>query len=164
MTAPNRAPWFCDAIAGVERTFPDTGDDVRYLIDDLAWAAERDPHWQIDSHHELRVTLAIIEHIQGQRLVVAATAGGVTATITAEPDPSGWLKLTALCAGITLTAYMDRPYEEYSLLPADSPLPPRAEEPGRMGKRRTWLSLHVSAWPELAPLAPQGWFNVAVVE
>jgi hypothetical protein len=73
------------------------------------------------------------------------------------------LRIEAMRGGASIfRAYLDRPYQEFELWPAGAAK--SDDSPGRMGKRRNWLSLDVEAWPALAPLADGRWLNLTAVE
>jgi len=84
---------------------------------------------------------------------------GVAGVITLTPHESGWVKVVAEIDGRpAFTAFAEQVWEEYELYPDAWPDDARAtatdeDAPGRIGKRRSWMSLSAVAWPQLAPLA-----------
>lgn len=167
MSAPKQKPFFFDMATGEERTVPQTGADMAALIDRIATAAGVAADWAIEdgAHDGLAVRLSLIEHAGGRRVVVGFSAGTVEGRIVAEPDPSGWVRVTAETAGAErFRAYVDRPYEEHELWPEGADAAAGGDIPGRAGKRLLWVSLSAEAWPVLAPLAAGGWFNAEAAE
>jgi hypothetical protein len=166
MTTPHRKPYFCDAIGGTEATFPETGPEMAWLIDSMVSTVTTFPLWRLDndSHEKRPVRLSVIEHRRGTLARLGFACGGADGVITLRPDAeTGFVRVTAgIGDAETFLAYMDRPYEEYALYPPGDRTAQDAEGPGRMSKHRWWISLSASAWPVLAPLATNGWFNAEV--
>ena len=166
MTPPQRKPYFCDAIAGTEVTFPATGDDMGWTIDRLAATARHFPHWQLDcdDRPQHAVTLQLIEEVPYGLVRIGFACNGIEGIITARPDAaSGFVLITAEIGGVErLVAYLDRPYEEYDLFPPDDASAQGSEAPGRMSKNLWWVSLSAKAWPVLQPLTGSDWFNARV--
>jgi hypothetical protein len=64
--------------------------------------------------------------------------------------------MAATCGGREVfRAWVDRPYDEYDLWPDCEAVPARrdVDAPGHIGKRRNWINLSTSAWPQLARFA-----------
>lgn len=79
--------------------------------------------------------------------------------ITLSPDPSHWVKVEVFLGAFrVLVAYLDRPWEEYELWPSGA-VEKTDEAPGRIGKRRNWVNLSVTAWPVLERFAAEGRFT-----
>ena len=165
MNAPDRPPLFCEPVYGWEATAPDTGELMGWLIDNLADDARPWPDWVIEAGCSLPVRLNLLAHESGRSARIGFAAEGVEGMIEAVPDPSGWLLATAEIGGAEVfRAYVDRPFEEYDLWPAGANAAPGEEAPGRMSKKRWWVSLSAAAWPALSPLAADGWFNARHAE
>lgn len=69
--------------------------------------------------------------------------------------PTGWLCLT-LTGPVTLSAWMDSPYEDWELYPSALALRP-ADPPGRITRRLDRIEFSTSAWPTLFPQSRAGW-------
>ncbi|MDZ4762431.1 MAG: hypothetical protein SGJ21_15315 [Alphaproteobacteria bacterium] len=168
MLPPRRKPFFSDSTGtGAEITAPHTADEMGWLVDNLAGDARWFPDWRLEGRaaQDIPVRLEVIEHDGGRLTRIRAATVLGEAEIVAAPDPSGWVLITARAGGAEVfRAFMDHPYEEYELWPSGSRAPQHAEPPGRMGKKRTWISLSATLWPELSRLAPGGHFNASVVE
>lgn len=166
MTPPQRKPYFCDAIAGTEVTFPATGDDMGWTIDRLAATARNFPDWQLDcdDRPQHAVRLQLIEEVQYGLVRIGFACNGIEGSITARPDAtSGFVLITVEIAGVErFSAYLDRPYEEYDLFPPGDASAQGSEAPGRMSKHLWWVSLSAKAWPMLQPLTGSDWFNARV--
>jgi hypothetical protein len=135
---------------------------LRFLIDHFRSAVLLEPIWMIEGH-DTSVHLSLISY-EPMTMDVGFKAGAHEGVITFTADPSNWLRIEAVINSATVfLAYLDRPYEEHELWPADATKTP--EGPGRMGKRRNWVSLDTEAWPVLKPLAGEGGFvNFEAVE
>ena len=162
MNAPKRPPLHYDAVGGVALPLERAAG---WLLDSLAGAVTTFPHWLIDESG-VAVTLRLIAHEAEMHAKISWSTGDATGTLSAAPDPSGWLVVMAETNGAEVfRAYIDRPYEEYELWPADSGAPEGAEAPGRASKRVFWVSLNADAWPSLEPLAGGGgWVNISIDE
>jgi len=167
MTAPARPPSFFDALTGRDTPYPDSLREPRFLIDDLARDARDWPNWVLDDDDNQRVvTLGVTEHVPERKVVIAFTVGSLHGAITAVPDPSGYLRIVVDANGAGfLTAYVERIWEEYEIWPPGATAAMGEESPGRMGKRRSWVSISARGWPALAAVAnSQGWLNLKQVE
>ncbi len=163
MSAPKARPSFCEPIYGWETSGPDTGELVGWLIDNLAGDVESWPDRLVEGEPGLPARLALLSHESGRSVAAGFSAGGARGEIRAEADASGWVRVTARTeGGAVFRAWLDRPFEEYHLWPDDAAFSVHDEPPGRMGKRRDWISLSAAAWPVLSPLAPQGWVTIGV--
>jgi hypothetical protein len=132
------------------------------LIDHFRTAVVLEPIWTIEGHHT-QVRLSLISY-ERMTMEIGFRAGAHAGVITFTADPSGWLRIEAdMNGGQVFLAFLDRPYEEHELWPANATRGP--EGPGRMGKRRNWLSLDTDVWPALKPLAGEAQFlNLTAVE
>jgi hypothetical protein len=167
MAPPKKQPWFFNSLDGSEVTFPDTGYEMAWLVDTLAGAAKAFPDWVLDRGEKpyLPIRLTVLTRQTGQLSEIGFTAGGVEGVVRAEPDPSGWVRITAHVAGRQMfEAYMDHPYEQYPMWPPGADPAPDAEEPGNMSKNRWWVSLSLrdGDWPDLLPIAKDGVVNFDV--
>ncbi len=168
MTPPRRRPHFFDSAgSGEELTYPDTADEMRWVLSSLAATAEAFPRWHTDNegHVADKVTLSV-EGYRPDLLRIAFAAPRLTGVITARPHiASGYVELVAESEGqVLFQAYIDHPWEEYELYPPGDTTPEHEEGPGRMGKRMTWLSLSTQAWPQLDPFSDGGRFNLIIDE
>lgn len=151
---PKRKPWFFDGATGREFTAPETADEMKAAIDRIGFEAEHFPHWVIDDgpFGGLAITLSLIDRDWGKPTTLLAETGQGDAWIVAEPDPSGFVRVSVDWRGVRVfTAFLDRPYEQYELWPPDAE--GEGEAPGYVGKRMSWVGLDAAAWPVLAPLA-----------
>lgn len=160
MNPPSRPPIYCDAIGGTELPLERAAG---WLVDDLASIVRTFPHWRNDDSGTA-IVLRLLAHEPEKRTVIGWHGGAATGTLTATPDPSGWLLLVAEHGGReAFRAYVERQYEEYECWPAGSTAPRQADEPGRIGKHQTWVSLSAAAWPGLTPVANAlGWLSLAI--
>lgn len=152
---PPRPPAFFDMATGGDT---DPARAAPAIIDAFAGTLRHDRLWRIDSAAAplagAMVTVLSVEDVGGA-LVVRLVLAGRPGAARLAPHSSGWLALRIRVAGApTFRAWLDRPYEEYEFHPpgaatADDP-------PGRIGKRRNWVSLDCAAWPALAPIAGAG--------
>jgi hypothetical protein len=135
---------------------------LRFIIEDMANDARLTPDWLIEGR-DLKVQLSAISYAPGLAQI-GFTAGEAQGAVTLTPDPSGWLRIEATCGGaVVFRAFLDRVYQEFELWPSGAAK--SDEAPGRMGKRRNWLSLDVEAWPALKPLVNEGrYLNLTAVE
>jgi hypothetical protein len=153
---PKRQPWFFDSLSGREFTYPNTGDEVAGTLGNLAFEARKAPDWRIEGGplSRLPIALKVVECVPRERTVIAASTSYGDAVIRAEADRSGWIRVTVDWQGRrAFTAWLDRAYEEYALWPSGAEPGPQDEEPGRIGKKLTWVGLNADAWPALSPLA-----------
>jgi hypothetical protein len=134
---------------------------VPFLIDHFRTAVLLQPVWALEGR-DAPVHLSLISY-EPATLEIGFRTGRREGVITFSADSSGWLRIEAAMNGATVfRAFLDRPYEEHELWPANAT---RTQEgPGRMGKRRNWLSLDTEAWPALAPLAEARFLNLTAVE
>lgn len=162
MTAPSRPPIFFDLLAGRAVEMPHALREPGFLIDDMARDVESWPDWVLDDDSRQAIRLRVIEHVNEQLLVVGFEAGTAHGTITATPDPSGYLRAVVHVAGAEyLTLYGERIWEEFELWPPGASAGAQDEAPGRMGKRRNWVSISAAGWPVLAAVAnDHGWLNL----
>lgn len=155
---PKRAPWFFDFMSGKEFTYPDTADEMAGVIDRIGFEAETWPDWRIEGgpYADTPIRLAVIERTYGKRCVIRAATDFGEAIFTAEPDPSGWIRITVTWQGETVfRAYLDHVYEQYGFWPPGAEPGQHDEEPGRFGKKMSWLALDTAVWPVTAPLAAE---------
>ena len=166
MIPPKRKPYFCDAIGGKEFTFPDTGPELSAMLQSLASTARTFPDWHLDNDGKpaLPVRLTVLEYVPDRVVQIGFACGGVDGVLSVCPDPeTGFALVSAEVAGVTVfEAYMDRPYEEYELYPSKDETAQTDEGPGRMSKKRWWVSLSADAWPVLRVLTASGRFNARV--
>lgn len=150
---PRFAPDFFNALSGGQDSPADGAYGFALELDNVA---RRDPVWVIDSAGDRHVRLTPISCSRAGA-EVAFESEGVSGVITLTPHPSGWVKVVATIGGrAVFTAFAEQVWEEYELYPADWLERETASDqdaPGRIGKRRSWISLSSAAWPQLAPLA-----------
>lgn len=166
MSAPKRPPSFFNALTGADAPYPAALREPGYLIDDLAGDVRRWPYWLLDDDSQRRITLRLAEHVAERRAVIDFAVEGVAGSIIATPDASGYLRIVVEVDGATfLTAYVERIWEELQLWPPGAGAASGVESPGRMGKRRTWVSMSAAGWSELAVIANgDGWVNLQQLE
>jgi hypothetical protein len=134
---------------------------MRFLIDHFRTAVLLQPVWALEGS-DTPVHLSLISY-EPVTLEVGFRAGAQEGVITFTADPSGWLRIeAAMNRAAVFLAFLDHPYEEHELWPTNATKAP--EGPGRMGKRRNWLSLDTEAWPALKPLAEGRFLNLTAVE
>lgn len=162
MSAPARPPSFFNALSGTDTPYPASLREPGFLLDDLAADVKLWPDWLLDDDSQRGITLTLIEHVTEQRAVIGFSVDGVSGTITAMPDPSGYLRIAVAVDGaLFLTAYVERIWEEYELWPPGAAASFDVESPGRMGKHRSWVSISAAGWPALAAIANgNGWLNL----
>ncbi|SFZ84182.1 hypothetical protein SAMN02983003_1864 [Devosia enhydra] len=151
---PKRKPWFFDGATGREFTAPNTGDEMKAAIDRIGFEAEHFPDWVIDDgpYGGLAITLSLIDRDWSKPTVLLAKTEHGEARIVAEADPSGFVRISVdWQGGPVLTAFLDRPYEQYELWPPHAE--GDCEAPGHVGKRLSWVGFDAAAWPVLKPLA-----------
>lgn len=148
---PRFAPEFFNSLSGGQETF---ADGAYGLALDLDSTARCDRDWIIESAGDrpLRLTPIVCSR-DGAR--IGFESPGVSGVITLTPHASGWVKVVAeIDDRPVFTAFAERVWEEYELYPAGRPERVVEEDaPGRIGKRRSWITLSAAAWPQLAPLA-----------
>ena len=166
MSAPTRPPSFFNTLSGADTPYPEALREPGFLLDDLAREVKVWPYWLLDDDSQRRITLTLVEHVTEQRAVIGFAVDRVSGTITATPDPSGYLRIVVGVDGaVFLTAYAERIWEEYELWPPGAAAAPGMESPGRMGKNRSWVSISAAGWPVLAGIANDGgWLNVRQLE
>jgi hypothetical protein len=166
MTAPARPPSFFNALSGAHTPYPDALREPGFLLDDLAGDVKIWPYWLLDDDSLRRITLTLVEHVTEQRAVIGFAVDGVSGTITATPDPSGYLRIVVEVTGkVFLAAYVERIWEEYELWPPGAVAAFDVESPGRMGKHLSWVSISSAGWPALAAIAnSSGWLNLMQLE
>jgi len=162
MTAPSRPPSFFDQLAGRDTPQPDALREPGFLLDSLANDATLWPDWLLDDDSQRRIVLRLVEHVREQRAVIGFSLDKLSGTVTAMPDPSGYLRIEVEIDGASvLTAYLERIWEEHELWPPDVSANPGDEAPGRLGKHRSWVSISATGWPVLAGVANEnGWLNL----
>jgi hypothetical protein len=152
---PRFAPEFFNSLSGGQESF---AGGAYVLALDFDATARHDPDWVLESAGDrpLRLTPVGCSR-EGAR--VGFESLGLSGLITLTPHKSGWVKVVAEIDGrVVFTAFAEQVWEEYELYPDGWPDEARAtatdeDAPGRIGKRRNWLSLSSVAWPQLAPLA-----------
>lgn len=152
MPDPMPPSWF-DGLTGGEMP-PEVA--AALALDDFAGTLRLAPRWKLETGPGGILTASIRIHRAGRRLDILLELAGENLEIALEPDPSGWLSITARGGvGEIFRARLDRPYEEYEFWPHGIAIPePRSiEAPGRIGKRRDWINLSLAAWPHLARFA-----------
>jgi hypothetical protein len=166
MTAPSRPPSFFNSLTGRDVDFPASLREPGFLIDDLAGDVRNWPNWLVDDDSQRRISLSLIEHVTEQRVVIGFVVDGAQGTVTATPDPSGYLRVLVAFEGADyLTLFVERIWEEYELWPPGAAAAIGDEAPGHMGKHRSWVSISASGWPVLAEIAnSHGWLNVRQLE
>lgn len=158
---PLFAPDFFNSLSGGQET-PANG--AYGLALDFDSTAHCDPDWVIESAGDRPLRLTQIDCSRdGAR--VAFESLGVSGLIALTPHASGWVKVVAEIDGRPVfTAFAEQVWEEYELYPAAWARRVTAvdeDAPGRVGKRRSWMSLSAAAWPQLAPLATEGGWVLA---
>lgn len=133
----------------------------------LDTAVTVEPDWIIESAGNRPVRLTLIDGwLDGVR--VGFESLDVRGEFALAAYPSGWVVVTAKIDGREVfSAFAERIWEEFELYPAGCPRRPAgkdAEAPGRLGKRMRWMVLSAEAWPQLAPLAEEGFVMARTVE
>lgn len=97
--------------------------------------------------------------------MIAFALEGLSGTVTATRDPSGFLRIdVATRDGTFLTGYVERIWEEYEIWPPGADADVAEEAPGRLGKHRSWVSISARGWPQLAAIGNEnGWLNLMQV-
>lgn len=86
----------------------------------------------------------------------------VNGELVLSADSSGWVKAEVyLGAFRVFIAYLDRVWEEFDLWPTAT-TDFSGNEPGRIGKRKNWVSLAVEAWPQLGRLTQEEHFSIGL--
>lgn len=151
---PLFVPEFFDLLSGRQYS---PADAAYGFALELESAARRDGEWRLENGRAVSLTPLGCSR-DGAR--VAFESEGVTGELALAPGPGGWVRVVATIAGEPVfTAFVEQVWEEYELYPAGFAARPQGKEadaPGRVGKRRTWLTLSAAAWPQLAPLANDG--------
>ncbi|WP_366655506.1 hypothetical protein [Fodinicurvata sp. EGI_FJ10296] len=122
-------------------------------LDDFASTLRLAPRWVLETGTGGILGLRIHTQVRGEHLEIVADLAGTNIGITLEPDPSGWLSIGASRRQQEIfRARLDRPYEGYEFWPENADVPPHrtVDAPGRIGKRRNWITLSAEAWPQLA--------------
>lgn len=162
-TPPARRPYYFD-MADPDGPGIEPRRAATWLVDDFASVARHFPDWR---HEEsgTAVHLVVLAHQKETAVTLGWTAGFLSGTIEALPDPTGWLRIVGRVAGAEVfRGFLERPYEEYEIWPPGAG-PARGEGPGRIGKRQAWVSFRVEPWPALRPLASvAGSINFSVDE
>ena len=166
MSAPERPPIFFDRLSGVPLGDEAARREPGLLLDDLAGDVGSGADWLVDDDSGRRFALAVASHQPQQRLEIAITGPGTAASVIAVPDVSGYLRVELVLGGMLMfTGYVEQIWEEFDIWPPDASAAAGEEAPGRMGKRRNWLSLSVAGWPALAAIAgTEGWLSLVQVE
>jgi hypothetical protein len=157
-SAPDWPPYFFDMV-NPDGPGVSPGMIVPLIIDDLAHEVSRTPDWKVDKPGGSIAKLSLLG-VTKEEARIGFAVGAVEGVIALDRDPAGWLRIVASVAGAEVfRAYLEQIWEEHELWPAGAEKTP--ESPGRMGKKRNWLSLHSDAWPALRPLANEGgWVNL----
>lgn len=158
--APSWPPHFFD-LADPDGPGEPPAAIIPIIIDYLAHETSHTPDWRIDKDGPVRlsriVRLSVISKAEGEARI-GFVSGAVEGAISLSCDPSGWLLVKVSMGGAEVfRGWFDQPYEEYELWPSGA-RERTIDPPGRMGKRRNWLSLNTKAWPMLRPLANEGGF------
>jgi hypothetical protein len=136
-------------------------EGARLLIDDFAWTLGRaDMRYVLDSAGRQPLSFTVLEQERGRCRIGFAT-GDASGELLLSIDASGWVRAEATLGGRPVfLGFVEKVWEEYDIWPAGADISvPRSEEaPGRIGKRRNWLSLDSRVWPELAPIGNEGGF------
>jgi len=143
------------------------GDDPAlasaYYAKDFARAIASEPLWQAAGGWQIYPKAAGREGSFHATPFVARhpdSGAEVEGRVVLSADPSHWVKVELyLGAFRVFVAYLDRPWEDFSLWPSGA-IDKTDESPGRIGKRLNWINLAVSAWPALARIAGVGTFDV----
>ena len=160
----NALPSWFDALTGGK---DDPHGAAAFALDSFADAIRIAPEWQLETGSTGTIALRILSHRPGERLEALAELHGAEARILLAADGSGWLSIAAFVDRREIfRALLDRPWEEYEFWPDAQAVSPRrtSEAPGRIGKRRNWINIQVSAWPQLAPLANSHGIVAAIAE
>jgi hypothetical protein len=160
--APDLPPYYFDMV-DPEGPGRSPAMIVPLLIDDLVLGIGHTPDWRVDNPGASIVQLSVLAKGRNEARIGFAGAG-VEGVIELGCEPSGWMRVVASVAGAEVfRAYLDQVWEEHELWPANAEK--MQESPGRMGKKRNWLSLRADAWPALRPLANEGgWVNIMAME
>lgn len=152
---PRFAPSYFDIATGGELPAQAVFETVTLPF---VWTAQDNPLWQITSADD--ATVRIHEAEAGSDMVsIGFEALGHHGLIRLAPDPSGWIVVSVLIdGGDRFRAYLENVYEEYEFHPSGAtrrrPNEDRdSDSPGRIGKRRNWITIDVRLWPHLAVLA-----------
>ncbi len=166
MSAPTRPPSFFNTMTGADTPYPDSLREPRFLIDALAGDVRYWPDWLLDDDSQRPIRLAVAEHLPEQKLVITFTVDKLSGTLTATPDPSGFLHVVVAVGGAEfLTGYVERIWEEHEIWPPGAVAAVGEESPGHLGKHRSWVSISASGWPQLAAITnDHGWLNVRQFE
>ncbi|WP_417310054.1 hypothetical protein [Devosia sp.] len=166
MSPPKRPPSFFNALTGAPLAGDAAQREAGNLLDDLARDVGHGVAWDVDDDSGQRFALRVERHLPEQQLEIAVTGAGAVATLIVVPDDSGYLRIELVVGGkLLFTGYVEQIWEEFDIWPPDASAETGTEAPGRMGKRRNWLSLSVAGWPALAAIAnAEGWLNLMLVE
>ncbi len=152
---PRFAPEFFNSLSGGQESFADGAYGLALDVDSTA---RYDPDWVLESAGDRPARLTPIScSREGARIGFESL--DVSGVITLTPHESGWVRVVVQIDGLPVfNAFAEQVWEEYELYPDDWPGEARAtatheDAPGRIGKRRNWMSLSSVAWPQLAPLA-----------
>ncbi|MGB6117610.1 MAG: hypothetical protein WBF87_05255 [Mesorhizobium sp.] len=92
-----------------------------------------------------------------------ATRRSVSGEIIFSADPSHWVKVEVYLGPFRVfLAFLEHVWEEFELWPADSPAD--GESPGRIGKRKNWVNLPASAWPQITHVSGEDYLAVEAPE
>jgi hypothetical protein len=164
VSAPARPPFYYEPLSNGE-TSMDPARACGWLVDDLVSAAKTFPEW-ISEDGALVIDLTVLTHQKEKRAVIGWRTASADGTLTLTADPSGWVKIVgAIRTREVLTAYLERPWEQYEFWPPDAKPATGEEGPGRMGKKQAWVGLGADIWPALAPIAnTEGWVHFEIDE
>jgi hypothetical protein len=148
---------------------PDGEDDPAlasaHYASDLVATIARNPIWLAENWQVTPGALSVDAGVHSVAFVARNKVRTVEGRVSLSSDPSLWIKVEVHLQGERVfLAYMDRVWEEFELWPSKA-APLRSDEPvGHIGKRTTWLSLKVTAWPQLARVTGEEWFAIALPE
>lgn len=152
MSAPAKAPYYWDYGDTEDGYAPAWGGP--WYIDGIVDEAETFEDWKVDGLDLPVVVWRIARYAETGAGKIGFSVRGVHGEITLTMDPTGWILAVAHMGGKEVfRGYIDRPWEQYDIWPAGA-TPERNEEgPGKIGKKRAWVALSTTAWPQLQSIA-----------